>query len=149
MPRPSSAKRPGFALGQRISTAEFLGIAALVFVVVGVSWYAVTATGLVGKLFLPSPAQVSPALAQMRAALATKLGADPATALQAVDVPGMTPNTEAGAQHLVGTKGQARVAVFSRGLRVYQAVMLGPKPLDEAAWRNFLGSLKCVEAARP
>lgn len=58
MPRPSKAKRPGFALGQRISTSEFLGIAALVFAIVGLSWFSVTATGLVRPLFLPSPAQV-------------------------------------------------------------------------------------------
>ena len=67
MPRPDRARRPGFALGQRISTAEFLAIAALVFLVVGASWYVVTVTGLVGRLFLPSPAQVVSRLAELAA----------------------------------------------------------------------------------
>lgn len=65
MPRPNKAKRPGFALGQRISTPEFLGIAALVFAVVGLSWFCVTATGLIGKLFLPSPGQVASRLGEL------------------------------------------------------------------------------------
>lgn len=67
MPRPNRAKRPAFALGQRISTAEFLGIAALVFAVVGLIWFAVTATGFVGRLFLPSPAQVISRLVELAA----------------------------------------------------------------------------------
>ena len=65
MPRPSSAKRPGFTLGQRISPREFLGIAALVFALVGLAWFGVTATGFVGQLFLPSPGQVVSRLGEL------------------------------------------------------------------------------------
>jgi hypothetical protein len=86
------------------------------------------------------PAQVEPALRQMRESLAGKLSAVP-PAPQALHVPGMTPNPQALSQHLPGPTQQAQVAVFSRGLRVYQAVMLGTKRND-AAWDAFLGSLK-------
>ena len=65
MPQPNRRKRPGFALGQRISTAEFLGIAGLVFAVIGLTWFGVTATGLIGRLFLPSPAQVVSRLGEL------------------------------------------------------------------------------------
>jgi NitT/TauT family transport system permease protein len=60
MPLPSKAGGLGrlFALGGRISTAEFLGIAAAVFAVLGVVWLATTMGGLVRPLFLPSPGQV-------------------------------------------------------------------------------------------
>ncbi len=51
-------RRQLFALGGRISGREFLGVAALVFVVLGLAWYAATATGLIRPLFLPSPGQV-------------------------------------------------------------------------------------------
>jgi NitT/TauT family transport system permease protein len=60
MPQPN--KRGGFgrlfALGGRIGTAEFLGIAAAVFAVLGVIWFAATLTGAIRPLFLPSPGQV-------------------------------------------------------------------------------------------
>jgi NitT/TauT family transport system permease protein len=65
MPRPSEEKRSGFALGQRISTREFLAIAALVFAVVGVAWFGITATEYIGRLFLPSPAQVVSRLGEL------------------------------------------------------------------------------------
>ena len=58
MPQPSKVARRRFALGGRIATAEFLGIATLVFVVLAVAWFSVTAGGLVLPLFLPSPGQV-------------------------------------------------------------------------------------------
>jgi NitT/TauT family transport system permease protein len=54
-----------FALGGRISTTEFISIAASVFIVLGVIWYLVTAAGLVRPLFLPSPAQVISRLAEL------------------------------------------------------------------------------------
>lgn len=90
------------------------------------------------------PAQVTPALQQMRGALLTKLGAQPAP-LQPLQVPGMTPNPEAAAQRLEGSvktgSQQAQVALFTRGLWVYQAVMLGDKR-DDSAWSNFVDSIK-------
>ena len=39
---------------------------------------------------------------------------------------------------------QARQALFSRGLKVYQLVMMGPRD-DEAAWQNFLASVRLPE----
>ena len=97
---------------------------------------------------LQDPAEVAPALGQMRESLATKLGASSAAPTQAVRVPGMTPNPQALVQQLKGAKEQARVAVFSHGVRVYQAVMLGPR-VNDAAWDSFLGSLRFVESGRP
>jgi NitT/TauT family transport system permease protein len=54
-----------FALGGRISTTEFISIAASVFIALGVIWYLVTAAGIVRPLFLPSPAQVISRLAEL------------------------------------------------------------------------------------
>ncbi len=67
MPLPSKVARRRFALGGRIATAEFLGIATLVFAVLAVVWFAVTAGGLVLPLFLPSPGQVLSRLGELRA----------------------------------------------------------------------------------
>jgi NitT/TauT family transport system permease protein len=54
-----------FTLGGRISTAEFLGIAAAVFAVLALLWFASTAAGLVRPLFLPSPGQVLARLGEL------------------------------------------------------------------------------------
>ena len=89
---------------------------------------------------VPDAAQVVPVLQQMRESLAKKLSFT-ATAPKAVQVPGMTPNPQALSQQLQGTTQQAQVAVFGRGLRVYQVVMLGGKR-DDAAWDTFFGSVK-------
>jgi len=92
---------------------------------------------------LPDPTMVTPALLQMRQSMAAKLGATDSPA-QALQVPGMTPNPEAQVQVLTGGAQQARIAVFSRGLRVYQLVLLGKKGGPEA-WDSFLGSIKLDE----
>lgn len=63
MRRPSKARL--FTLGGRISTAEFLGIAAAVFAVLGLLWFVSTAAGLVRPLFLPSPGQVLARLGEL------------------------------------------------------------------------------------
>ncbi len=47
-----------FRLGEKISAAEFIGLSAAVFVVLGLLWFGVTASGLVEPLFLPSPGAV-------------------------------------------------------------------------------------------
>jgi NitT/TauT family transport system permease protein len=67
MPRPSKGRpiRRLFRLGERISTAEFLGIAAGVFVVLFLAWFVATAAGLIRPLFLPSPAQVLNRLSEL------------------------------------------------------------------------------------
>lgn len=90
---------------------------------------------------LADPAQVGPALRQMREALATKLAAPaPASASSGVQVPGMTPQPEAGQWLLQGARQQARVAVFARGLRVYQLTQLGER-LEAGAWETFVTGL--------
>ncbi len=65
MPQPSKAAGRRFALGGRIPTAEFFGIAALVFTVLALAWFAVTAGGFVLPLFLPSPGQVLSRLGEL------------------------------------------------------------------------------------
>jgi NitT/TauT family transport system permease protein len=67
MPQPNRARGFGriFALGGRISTAEFVAIAAAVFAVLALAWFGSTATGLIPKLFLPSPAQVLSRLGEL------------------------------------------------------------------------------------
>jgi NitT/TauT family transport system permease protein len=47
-----------FSLTSRVSTRQFVGIAALVFLVLGLLWWVTTAAGLVIPLFLPSPEMV-------------------------------------------------------------------------------------------
>jgi NitT/TauT family transport system permease protein len=66
MPRPSKTGLAGlFTLGGRIGTAQFLGIAAAVFAVLGLLWLASTWAGLVRPLFLPSPGQVVARLTEL------------------------------------------------------------------------------------
>ena len=65
MPQPSKMARRRFALGGRIATAEFLGIASLVFAILAIAWFSVTAAGLVLPLFLPSPGQVFARLGEL------------------------------------------------------------------------------------
>ena len=65
MPQPSKMARRRFALGGRIAKAEFLGIASLVFAILAIAWFSVTAAGLVLPLFLPSPGQVFARLGEL------------------------------------------------------------------------------------
>jgi NitT/TauT family transport system permease protein len=66
MPRPSKTGLSRlFRLGERIRTTEFLGIAAAVFAVLGILWFASTWAGLVRPLFLPSPGQVVSRLSEL------------------------------------------------------------------------------------
>ncbi len=89
---------------------------------------------------LADPALVGPALTQMPRSLASKLKAPPGAPLP-LAVPGMTANPAAQVQLLVGAKQRARVAVFTRGLRVYQLMLLGAQD-NPAAWDAFLAGLK-------
>jgi len=86
------------------------------------------------------PAQLTAVLRQMRESLASKMSARRSEPY-ALQVPGMTPNIEAKQQSLIGAQEQAQVAVFTRGRRVYQAVMLGARP-SAAAWDAFVNSLR-------
>jgi hypothetical protein len=89
---------------------------------------------------LSDPALVAPALGEMQRSLALKLNAL-VTSSEAVMVPGMTPNPAALLQSLQGDRQRARVAVFSRGLRVYQVLMLGGQD-NPTAWDSFVAGLK-------
>jgi hypothetical protein len=71
-----------------------------------------------------------------------KLGA-PLPEAQTLVVPGMTPQMEAVQLRLQGRDQAARVAVFARGLRVYQLTQMGAG-LDEQAWETFLTGLKLL-----
>ena len=89
---------------------------------------------------LADPAQISPALLQMRLSVASKLAATAAPP-QPMQLPGMTPNSQSQWQSLSAPSQQAKVAVFSRGLLVYQLVMTGVKS-DDFAWENFMASIR-------
>ncbi len=96
---------------------------------------------------LPVPSAAGAALAEMPRALALKLRS-PLPAPSALVVPGATPQAQAAQYLLKGGGSTARLAVFSRGPRVYQALRLGPAD-DASAWETFLGSLRLGEAPRP
>src|SRR5262245_32265769 len=61
----SKPRRRSFAIGGRIATSRYIAIAATVFCLVAISWWLVTAAGLVIPLFLPSPSQVAARLAEL------------------------------------------------------------------------------------
>ncbi|MEO6279474.1 hypothetical protein [Roseateles sp.] len=97
----------------------------------------------------PDPTQAGAALKAMTQALAAKLG-QPLPAAQPLKVPGMTPLPEAAQHRIAGASGVARVAVFSHGGRVYQALMTAAQD-EPAAWDSFLGGLRVhgdIEPAR-
>lgn len=90
--------------------------------------------------------QVTPTYEGLTRALSTNLGAtQPAPGAQ-VRVSGASPHPLAGPFDLAGRRGdgqvvQARVLMFSKGLHVYQATVLGPR-LDSAAVDTFFSSLR-------
>ncbi|WP_457422336.1 hypothetical protein [Roseateles sp. P5_E7] len=92
----------------------------------------------------PDPSQAGAALKAMALALAAKVG-QPLSVAQPLQVPGMTPLPEAAQYRLAGA---ARLAVFSHGGRVYQALMTAPRD-DAAAWDSFLGGLRVAGAIEP
>lgn len=92
---------------------------------------------------MPRPDMVGPALRTMGEGLRQRLNA-PETTWQALQLRGMTPRPESGQQSLSGPRQKARQALFSRGLKVYQLVMLGSRD-DESAWQNFLASVRLPE----
>lgn len=89
---------------------------------------------------IQDPALVGPALQAMRESLGRKLqaSAEPPSALV---IPGMSAYAQAQQQLWKAGAQQARVAVFARGLRVYQLVLMG-KSADAATWETFLSSLR-------
>ncbi len=94
------------------------------------------------------PALVTPAMRQMRESVMSKLGAAEAGAPQALQVPGMTPSPEAVQLHLRSparpggaAASEVDLALFTRGLWVYQVLMLAPKR-QPAAWDGFINAMK-------
>jgi hypothetical protein len=94
---------------------------------------------------LPDPAAVAPALAELRALAVTNIAAAPAPAAS-LQVPGMTPNPQAARLALSGllpdgSAVQEQATFFAKGMRVYQASVIGSRPVGEAA-DTFLAALK-------
>jgi hypothetical protein len=109
--------------------------------------YACSADGntyALGALMLDDVRGVAATLADLRVAAARNLGAAAPT-LQPFEVPGMTPNTQAGRATLQGRRpdGSAvteHVLLFARGAQLYQATVVGNTPPD-AAVSTFFGGL--------
>jgi hypothetical protein len=94
---------------------------------------------------MDDPARVGPALLELRMAAANNLSAMPAQVL-ALKVEGATPNPASQRVQFQGRMPDGRavteqVAVFAKGTRVFQAVVLGEK-LDAEAADSFFGSLR-------
>ncbi len=92
---------------------------------------------------LPDPLAAGAALSQMRASLLRELGGR-AQAPAAFVVRGMTPSPEALSQVVAGTS-QARLAVFSKGGRVYQLLARSAKPVPDGAWQELAGSIRMLD----
>lgn len=93
---------------------------------------------------LSDPMRIAAALEALRALAASNIGGQ-ATVVSPLNVPGMTPHPLA--QRLAirgGIEGrvlQAEVGVFTRGLRVYQATVIGEK-LDSQGTDTFFTGLR-------
>lgn len=103
------------------------------------------ATWALGFADVADPARVAGALDEAAAASARNLGAAAPEGLPA-SVPGMTPHARARRLGLAGALPDGRpvqgeVAVFSKGTRVYQAVVVTPKPQRDAV-QTFFGALR-------
>ncbi|MBV8503352.1 MAG: hypothetical protein JO006_16735 [Paucibacter sp.] len=92
---------------------------------------------------LPEPAAAGSAMAQMHAALLRQLGGQPSQA-EPFAVSGMTPSPEAVMQRVDGAS-HARLAVFNRGLKVYQLVVRSDKPIADAHWNDFASSVRLID----
>lgn len=102
-------------------------------------------TYAVGTLTLNDARDVGTALDALRESAARNVDAAPATA-QALQVPGMTPYPQAtritfSGRRPDGTAVVGTLAVFARGLRVYQAMVVGDRP-DAEAVSVFFAALK-------
>lgn len=103
------------------------------------------ATYALGHALVADPSKVNAALAELRAASAANIGAQAATGT-AWSVSGMTPNPLAEKLVMEGRDAQGETvreeaAFFVKGLRVYQATVVGPR-LDREAVDTFFSGLK-------
>lgn len=95
---------------------------------------------------MDSPQRVARGLLELQALAGSNIGASatPLQALQALQVPGMTPHGSAGMLSLAGrlpggSPVRLRAAFFTHGLRVFQATVIGVDAGDEAAQPFFSG----------
>ncbi|MBS0448972.1 MAG: hypothetical protein JSR59_23860 [Proteobacteria bacterium] len=101
------------------------------------------ATYAIGYVDVADPAQVGPVLAELReAALRNIDAAQPVFA--AASVPGMTPHPEAvraafSGRLPDGRTMRERALYFAKGMRAYQASVIGAQPSDEAVETFFAG----------
>jgi hypothetical protein len=91
------------------------------------------------------PAKVATAMTELRAAIAANIAAS-ATELGPASVPGMTPNPLARRVALKGRGAdggdlQEQAVFFVKGLRVYQASIVGPR-IDPEAADTFVAGLR-------
>lgn len=94
---------------------------------------------------LGDPGRVAAALDELGRAAASNLGAAPVPG-QPFDVPGATPNPSSRRLAVEGTapdgrKVGERVALFTKGTRVFQATVLGER-IDAQAAASFFASLR-------
>ena len=94
---------------------------------------------------LDDPSTVSAALAELQGLAAGNLGATERQ-VQRAAVPGMTPNSEAARLRLAGRQSdgstlQEEAVFFAKGLRIYQATVLGRR-LGAGAADTFLAGLR-------
>lgn len=100
-------------------------------------------TFAMGFLDIADPARVADALSEMRAAAVNNLqGANPKA--EPIQVSGMTPNPQARRLSLVGrlpdgATVEAHAAFFAKGLRVYQATVIGTAPAPQVTQTFFDG----------
>jgi hypothetical protein len=104
-------------------------------------------TYAIGYANVVDPGQVTRAIEQLRGAAAVNIGAAPAGGV-AWSVSGMTPNPLAEKVVMTGHDAEGKpiheqAVFFVKGLRVYQATMVGPV-LDPEAAETFFGGLKLV-----
>ena len=96
-------------------------------------------------LDLADPARVGPTLEDLRSIAASNIGAGPRNATP-VQVPGMTPNPQASRIRLDGVRPdgvpvQEQAAFFAKGLRVYQATVIGKRVPGDLA-DTFIAGLR-------
>jgi hypothetical protein len=92
---------------------------------------------------LADPGQVGSTLQELQSLAVSNLGAAPADRVE-LQVPGMTPNPNAARLRLEavqpdGKTLQEQASFFAKGLRVYQATVLGRKVPGESADAFFAG----------
>jgi hypothetical protein len=105
-------------------------------------------TFALASMVLADVRDVTPTIDALCDAAARNVRAQPAHA-QPFEVPGMTPNAHAGRHTFKGRRpdGSAvteHLLVFVRGMRIYQASVVGDAP-DEAAVSSFFGGIKVMQ----